>query len=143
MTTTIQTRHRVPVADRLVLAMLSTATGRRLLPGLSALRFTGRRSGQPVVLPVARAAAGTDVMVLVGRSAAKRWWRNFRGGHPVEVLVDGRWRHAVGETVTAERLEYPRLLAAYRATHHHTPADTREPIVHIVLRPAATPVPAR
>jgi hypothetical protein len=141
MTTTIQT-HRVPAVNRLVLDLLATAWGRRLLPGLTVLRFTGRRSGQPVTLPVAYAAAGTDVMVLVGRSAAKRWWRNFRGGHPVELLLDGRWRHAVGEVVTADRVEYPRLLAAYRATHGHISADTREPIVHIVLLPAATPARA-
>ena len=110
----------------------SPPMGATVLPGLIALCFTGRRSGQRH--PARRyAAAGTDVMVLVGRSAAKRWWRNFLGGHHVEVLLDGRWRQAVGEVVTTDRVEYPRLLASYLARHRRVPRTTQDPIVHIRL----------
>jgi hypothetical protein len=112
---------------------LATSTGRRILPGLCGLRYFGRRTGRTVVLPVAHALCGTDVMVLVARSETKRWWRNFHGGHRAELLIDGRWRAARGEVVTADRVEYSRLLAGYRAAHPHTSAWTTEPIVHFVV----------
>lgn len=127
----------VPAHNRWVLHALSTDTGRRLLPGLCGLRFTGRRTGRAVTLPVAHAACGTDVMVLVARAAQKRWWCNFRGGHPAELLIDGRWRTARGEVVGPDRIEYPRLLAGYRAVHPHTSARTTAPIVHFVLTDSA------
>src|SRR5687768_15753475 len=105
-TANTRTTRREPAVNRLVLALLRSTGGRLLLPGLAALRFTGRRTGRSVVLPVSYAIAGTELTILVGRPAQKLWWRNFRGGHPVDVLVDGRWRAGVGEVVTAGRLEY-------------------------------------
>jgi hypothetical protein len=123
----------VPAHNRLVLTALATDVGRRVLQGLCAVRYTGRRSGRTVMLPVAYALCGTDVMVLVGHASAKRWWRNFDGGHPAEVYFDGRWWQARGEVVGSDRLEYPRLLAGYRAAHPHVPRTTSEPIVHFVL----------
>jgi len=119
--------------NRWVLQALATGTGRRLLPGLCGLRYVGRRTGRTVTLPVAYAACGTDVMVLVARPATKRWWHNFHGGRPAELLVDGRWRAARGEVVGPDRIEYPRLLAGYRAAHPHTSGRTTAPIVHFVL----------
>jgi hypothetical protein len=97
------------------------------------VRYTGRRTGRTVTLPVAYAACGTDVMVLAGHATAKQWWRNFRGGRPAELFLDGRWWPARGEVVESGRIEYPRLLAGYRAAHRHVSARTTEPIVHFVL----------
>lgn len=123
----------VPAHNRWVLWLLSSPTGRHLVPGLGAVRFAGRRTGRTVILPVAIAWCGTDVTVLVGHHDAKRWWRNFVGGHPAELLLDGEWRTAHGEVVTAERIDHPRLRTGYRAAHPHTPPHTTEPIVHFVL----------
>jgi hypothetical protein len=123
----------VPVHNRWVLQALRTDAGRRLVPGLCGVRYVGRRTGRTISLPVAHAACGTDVMVLVARPAEKRWWRNFLTGHPAELLLDGRWRAARGEVVGPDRLEYPRLLAGYRAAHPHTPSRTTAPIVHFVV----------
>lgn len=123
----------VPAHNRWVLGALTTDVGQRLLPRLCAVWYTGRRTGRAVVLPVASAVCGTDVMVLVGHSATKQWWRNFRGEHPAELFIDGRWRPARGEVVESDRIEYPRLLAGYRAAHPHVSARTTEPIVHFVL----------
>jgi hypothetical protein len=122
-----------PARHRWVLAALATDLGQRLLPRLCGVRYTGRRSGRVVSLPVASAVCGTDVMVLVGQSAAKQWWRNFRGGHPAELFIDGRWRPARGEVIEPERVEYPRLLTGYRAAHPHVSRAMNEPIVHFVL----------
>jgi hypothetical protein len=130
---TSATTPTVPAHNRWVLGALRTDTGRRILRGLCGVRYLGRRSGRTVVLPVAYAACGTDVMVLVARPAEKRWWRNFDGGHPAELLLDGRWRTARGEVVEPGRVEYPRLLAGYRVVHPHTSADTTAPIVHFVV----------
>ena len=123
----------MPAHNRLVLSALATDVGRRVLQRLCAVRYTGRRTGRTVMLPVAYALCGTDVMVLVGHATSKQWWRNFEGGHPAEVLVDGRWWPARGEAVGHDRLEYARLLAGYRAAHPHVPSVTNEPIVHFVL----------
>jgi hypothetical protein len=123
----------VPVHNRWVLKALNNDVGQRLLPLMCGLRYTGRRSGRTIVLPVSYAVCGTDVMVLVGHAASKAWWRNFRGGHPAELLIDRRWLRARGEVVESDRLEYPRLLAGYRAAHPYVAARTTEPIVHFVL----------
>lgn len=130
---TSATTPTVPAHNRWVLRALLTDLGRRVMPGLCGVRYRGRRTGRTVVLPVAFAACGTDVMVLVARAAEKRWWHNFDGGQPAEVLLDGRWRVARGEVVRPERVEYPRLLAGYRAAHPHTPLRSTAPIVHFVV----------
>ena len=49
------------------------------------------------------------------------------------LLLDGRWRKARGEVVGPDRVEYPRLLAGYRAAHPHTSARATDPIVHFVV----------
>jgi hypothetical protein len=123
----------VPAGTRWVLKALANEFSQRLLPSLCALRYTGRRTGRSITLPVAYAICGTDVMVLVGHATTKAWWRNFRGGHPAELLIDRRWLRARGEVVDHGRIEYPRLLAAYRAAHPHVSKHTTEPIVHFVL----------
>lgn len=35
---------------------------------------------------------GDELIILVGRPDGKVWWRNFRRGHPIELLVRGSWR---------------------------------------------------
>jgi hypothetical protein len=131
--TVADTVVKTPPHNRWVLIALETDVGRRLLPGLCGLRFTTRRTARTVTMPVAFALCGTDVMVLAGHAMTKQWWRNFRGGRSAELLIDGRWRQARGEVVGCDRIEYPRLLAAYRAAHPHVSARTTEPIVHLVV----------
>jgi hypothetical protein len=123
----------VPAHNRWVLKALATDVGQRILTRMCGVRYTGRRTGRTVTLPVAYAACGTDVMVLAGHATAKQWWRNFRGGRPAELFIDGRWWPARGEVVESGRIEYARLLAGYRAAHRHVSARTTEPIVHFVL----------
>jgi hypothetical protein len=123
----------VAAHNRVVLRALTTDVGQRLFGRLCALRYTGRRTGRTVTPPVGFAACGTDVMVLVGHADIKQWWHNFRGGHPAELFIDGRWRPARGEVVECDRLEYPRLLTGYRAAHPHVSRHTSDPIVHFVL----------
>ena len=63
------------------------------------LRFSGVKTGRPVVLPVMYARRADRVVVLVGGAGQKTWWRNFLGeGGPITLLkFDGQDRtgHAI------------------------------------------------
>lgn len=63
------------------------------------IRYTGRRSGRVVVTPTQYASCGHDVVILVGRAAAKTWWRNFTEARDIDVLVRGTWRAMTGQVV--------------------------------------------
>lgn len=64
----------------------------RLLSGTTAqIRYTGRRSGRTITTPTQYARSGADVLILVGRSEAKTWWRNFSTDRDIDVLVQGQW----------------------------------------------------
>ncbi len=56
---------------------------------------------------------GDRLLVLAGRPEGKRWWRNFREPHDVEVVVAGRRRSGRGRVLTGE--ERRDALAAYLA----------------------------
>ncbi|MEZ5138203.1 MAG: hypothetical protein R2711_05405 [Acidimicrobiales bacterium] len=74
-----------------------------------------RRSGRQFQTPVQWAGDERELVIFVARHGAKRWWRNFDGGHAVDVLVGRRWRPMQGEVVRG--LDDPagtdRLLACY------------------------------
>ena len=80
---------------------------RRLVEGrVCELRFVAARSGREVVLPVMYAQRDDRVVVLVGRSRSKRWWRSFVAPHPVDVWIRGQLHPGRGHVVlpgTAER----------------------------------------
>jgi len=62
-----------------------------LLSGsLLLVTYTGRRSGRMFTIPVLYVEDGADLLVYVGRSAEKVWWRNLREGAPVHVRLRGR-----------------------------------------------------
>lgn len=86
------------IGNRVVAALLRSPAHRVLSGSVVLVRYTGRRSGRLVTTPTQYAPApGTDgdatagLVVLVGRPDGKRWWRNFTGGWPLEVLVRGTW----------------------------------------------------
>jgi hypothetical protein len=80
--------------------MLRTPQLRRLVERqVCELRFTGRRTGRQVVLPVMYAERGSTLVVLVGGPDSKTWWRNFRRRHHVEVLLRGIVREGTGVVV--------------------------------------------
>jgi len=66
--------------------------------GLTEIRYTGRRSGRDVVLPVGYRRRGPDIVIGVAMPDGKKWWRNFTGaGAPLTILLGGAPRpaHAV------------------------------------------------
>lgn len=110
------------------------------------IRYTGRRSGRTITTPVQYVHTGDDVLVLVGRSETKTWWRNFSSDRPLDVLVRGRWLAMTARAVRgADQPDViAPLLAAYlsrfprakRSLGDGTPADMakRAMIVHCRLR---------
>lgn len=53
---------------------------------LMLLTFTGRRSGRPYTTPVGYHVDGAHLLVFTHSP----WWRNLRGGAPVELRLRGR-----------------------------------------------------
>jgi hypothetical protein len=81
--------------------MLRTPILRRTVGGaVCELRFVGRRSGRRVRLPVMYAQQGDRIVVLVGGSADKQWWRNFSQPHPAQILLRGALQAGVGHVAT-------------------------------------------
>ncbi len=76
----------------------SPTWGRVIGLGLTTIRYTGRRSGRTVELPVGYRRKGGDILIGVAMPDGKKWWRNFTGeGAPLTILLAGTERpgHAV------------------------------------------------
>ena len=64
----------------------------RVLSGSTGLvRYAGRRSGRQFIMPAQYVEHGADVLILVGHAEAKTWWRNFRDGRDLDVLIRRTW----------------------------------------------------
>ena len=98
------------------------------------LRFAGVRTGRAVVLPVMYAQRGDRLVVLVGGSDEKRWWRNFTRPHPVRVLLRGVARTGIGHVAdgSAARAE---AAGIYAVRFPELPVED-DPILVITLDPA-------
>lgn len=74
-----------PVVRLLLRSPAHGALSRRL----ALITVTGRRSGHRFTIPVGYREADRRVEILVGRPERKRWWRNLRGGAPVQLHLRG------------------------------------------------------
>jgi hypothetical protein len=95
------------------------------------LRFQGTRTGRWIRLPVMYAQSDNRLVVLVGGPAAKKWWRNFRRPHPVDLLLRGTLRHGVGHVAEGPH-ERSEAAAIYAARYPDLPAGG-DPLVVIAL----------
>lgn len=131
-------RARAGAPNAVVLGVLHSPA-RRLVQGrLCALRFTGRRTGAVITLPVEYTRDTDRIVVLAGRGPTMSWWRNFLSPHPVEVWLDGRWQPGTGTTVLPGHPHRTDELAVYRSTHARISADTDDPLIVITLAGQAT-----
>jgi hypothetical protein len=85
--------------NRVVGAVLRSPAGGLLSRSTDLVRYTGRRSGRVVTTPTQYVRDGDDVIILVGRSSTKRWWRNFVGGADMELYLERAWQPMRGEAV--------------------------------------------
>ena len=64
----------------------------RLMSGkLVVIRYQGQRTGTEYTLPVQYADTHHGIVVLVGESDTKTWWRNFTTMGQTQVLLAGTW----------------------------------------------------
>ena len=69
---------------------------------LALITVTGRRTGARHTFPVGYSARGDRVTIPVGWPERKVWWRNLRGGAPVELLLHGQRRRGHAEVHGSE-----------------------------------------
>jgi deazaflavin-dependent oxidoreductase (nitroreductase family) len=86
----------------------------RLIPGVMLITVTGRRSGRRYTTPVQYALDDGHVYVLT--RAQRSWWRNIRGGAPVELRLRGRTRHGTAEAFLASADGAAPAFAAFRGS---------------------------
>lgn len=101
--------------NRLVLGLLRSRARSLVGGSLTGLRVRGVVSRTwfefPVMYAVDRAGR---LVVLVGWSERKRWWRNVRGRTPVAVLRHGAWHRSHARLLRPDDEGFGEALAAYR-----------------------------
>jgi hypothetical protein len=133
-------------ANSVVEAILQSPAHRILSGTTVLLRYRGRRTDTEHTLPVQYADTHHGLVVLVGESDTKTWWRNFTDMGQVQVLLRGRWvpmtAHALHGDADPEAVTP--LLRSYAARYPRVvkrlDGDTlEERVAHAVvvwLRPA-------
>lgn len=128
------TRPRLRLVNAFTGWILRTAVLRRLADRqVVELRYTAA-SGRDVTLPVMYAQRGDILVVLVGGSEGKRWWRHFRSPRPVRVLLRGTNRNGVAHVVDRGAVDRRSAEEIYAARFDIPPRD--DPLVVIKLEPA-------
>jgi len=104
----LESRFANPVVARVLASPFHPLLSRWLL----LLSYEGRRSGRRYTTPTMYRRT-PDGVVLFTPAEATNWWRNFRGGYSLTVLLRGEWRRGEGEVVSDESavLDHLRWLA--------------------------------
>ena len=87
------------IANRFVSALLRSPLHRLLSGSTDVIRYRGRRSNRSISTPTQYVRDGDDIVILVARPETKTWWRNFRAGREVQVLLQGRWTSMTAQSV--------------------------------------------
>jgi hypothetical protein len=85
------------IVNRVVAWLLRSPLHRVLSGGVPLVTVTGRRSGRRYTTP-AQYARHRDALYLASRTE-RRWWRNLRGGAPVQLRLRGRDVRGRGEVI--------------------------------------------
>lgn len=130
---------RQSVMNRVVLAGLRSPLHRLLDAGTIGLRYPSI-NGVEVTLPVMYVTSGPELVVFVGRSRDKTWWRHFGIRRPVDVWSGGAWQPTTAQAFGAGTPEHSAATAAYR-TRHPRIRTSHDPVVLITIPvfPAAAP----
>lgn len=137
-------RVRLPQGNAIVLAVLRSPAHRLLSRLVIELRYTGRRTGRPYVLPVQYARDGSLLVAAPQRAEAKTWWRNFLNPQPVQVRLAGRVYDATAEVVEPDDPRWERDRQLYVSRWRGLAATMSGPLVEISLESAPdTPGPAQ
>lgn len=66
------------------------------------IAWEGRQSGKRYSTPVLYREGEDGSIVFFSSSEHTNWWKNFRGGYPLEVCYRGEWHDAEGDVQTDE-----------------------------------------
>lgn len=93
------------VESRVANPIMDTVLRSSLHPLLSwqfiLLSYEGPKSGRRYTTPVLYWKSDNN-LVLLTPADHTNWWRNFRGGYSLKVLLQGDWRSGHGKVVTDE-----------------------------------------
>jgi deazaflavin-dependent oxidoreductase (nitroreductase family) len=103
-----------------------------LSPSLLLITYQGRKSGKKYTLPVQYVQSGNSLYIIPGAAGQKTWWRNLRGGAPVELLLDGHHFQAFAEVLTGEA-HCGVIAEALKVYLLHFPAATRLHSIHLQI----------
>lgn len=87
------------IANPFVRVILRSPFHRMSSGALLLVTYTGRRSGRTFTIPVMYAQHGDDLLVYVGRSSEKVWWRSLRPPANVIVRLQGRDLRGTGSAI--------------------------------------------
>jgi hypothetical protein len=113
--------HAPSWSHAFVVGLLKSRAGGLLDRSLVVLRLRGQVTGRTIELPAQYAVDGDALIILPGRPAEKRWWRNLQEPSSVNVLVGGEWRTGEGRALTAHQNGYQETVKAYRTRWDRVP----------------------
>ena len=106
--------------NRVLIPTLRSPAGRLLGRRLTAMSYTGRRTGRTYDLITLYARAGNTVVIAVGAAKHKTWWRQFREPDRVDLWLSGR--RAIGTATTVDGARVPReVLETVAVVAEHSP----------------------
>lgn len=78
------------IANPFVRLILRSPLHRLLSAALLLITYRGRKSGKEYTLPVQYVQTGHTLYIVPGMPECKTWWRNLKGGLPVQVTLRGQ-----------------------------------------------------
>ena len=91
------------IANPFVHLILSSPLNGWMSNSLLLVSYQGRKSGKKFTVPVQYVQSGNYLYIIPGAAGQKIWWRNLRGGAPVEVTLRGHQLQAFAEVLTCEQ----------------------------------------
>lgn len=134
---------RAHLVNPVVVAVLRSPLHRLLSGALILITYRGRRTGRERTIPVMYAEDGDRLIVFVGDAPAKQWWRNLRGGAPVEVRLRGARRSGLATAAQGDDGGLDAPLATYRARFPRAARATAVERPVMVLIDLTSPGPPR
>jgi hypothetical protein len=100
----------------LLLTLLKSPLHFMLSGSMLVLRVIGRKTGTRIELPVNYTPdPGNPQRLLLTSQPDRTWWRNLRGGAPVEICLHGRWLGGRGEAFEDRERIRQGLLSLFRS----------------------------
>jgi len=90
------------IANPFVHLILSSPLNGWMSSSLLLITYQGRKSGKKFTIPVQYVQSDNYLYILPGAADQKIWWRNLRGGAPVEVTLRGNHLQSFAEVLTCD-----------------------------------------